>query len=277
MIPTFRLGQLGSRVVAAAAAPGAGLPPNGIGAGANLTFWYDGDGSAHYIGAASTSGSASSDGDNVNRADSENSIVRCIQGSVATREIPVAVGGNGFYISGVAQPNQFGFFTRPSAGVNPSVASTVGTLFTAANGVIIMAAKVDDAGPDTGNPYSNSFLVAEPAGYFGLSGYKSGGNFVYQAHNYTGGIDTNVLETVPLGTWTVITMKHSGGQLRIRRNGGAWTSVASGNTDVTSGAMSAFDEIEASCAQFATYNAAITDANILEVERWMGLKIGVTI
>lgn len=255
----------------------AGLAPNAIGAGANLTLWYDGNDLVQYQGLASTSPLASANNDTLVRADSANAIARVISQMNGLRKIPVAASNNGLFHSNVTGLVTPAPYTKPAAGANPTVNSTIGTLFTNANAVMIMAIKVDDATINTGAPYGNAIILGEINGYLGMYCYKTGTDIVFQAYNFTGGTNTEVTTTVPVGTWTVMTLKHSGGQLRIRRNGGAYTSVASGNTDVTTGLLSMFYKNELSLAQLATYNSAITDANILEVERWMGAKVGITI
>lgn len=258
------------------AGSGGGLPPDTY---AGLTFWYDGDNSAHYNGSADNSGSPSNSG-SFERFDSAASIARVVTVAPAnpmTRLIPVVGSSSGLRTASSGGGN---VYVKPSSGVGPSTAVTLGTLFTSSNAVITFAIKVRSAPAAAGNPYDNPLIIGDASIYMGLHVYASGGNAVFVGLNYDGNYD-QVTKTGPaLGSWVVVTMRHTGGQLRIRTDGGAWTSIASGNTADTTQPMTLFyyavSTLDADIAQFCTYNANRSDAEILEVERYFGAKVGLS-
>lgn len=258
-----------------AAGGGAGLPPSTY---AGLTFWYDGDGSAHYIGDTSTSGTPA-DAQDFNRADSANAIARIMWQSTGNpvRRIPVFGSANGLSVDN--QADTMAMAVRPSAGVAPSTYVAASSILAAANKAIIFAVRVDSvragAAPGAG-VYGNASLIHDPpGGYVGLHMRPVGGDVEFQAYNWDGSEDCAVVSEA-LGTWAVITMKHSGGQLRIRKNGGSWTSVASGNTTDLTNIIKFGDGWTGRMAQLCTYNANRADAELLEVERYFGAKVGLS-
>lgn len=261
----------------------AGLPPNGI--GTNPTFWYNGDVGTtgiHYQGLDSTTTQATSNGDPVNRVDSDNSVSRVWASNVgvipAQRKIPAIGSANGMRLHGTSN-GQLIAYTKPSAGANPSTRTTVANLFTSSNAIIVCAVKVDDAGMDTGTTYTNEILLGD-ADYMGLYFYKSGSDVVFKAYNFSsGGENPTCTATEALGQWAIITYIHRSNLVKIRKNGVEIASVSSVATASTAGNMvtgAAFSTTDFTLAQLCTYNAAVTDANILEVERWFGAKVGLS-
>lgn len=254
-----------------------GLPPSSY---AGLTFWYDGDNSAHFIGTTSTSGVP---GNLVNfqRFDSVSAINRVLTCAITdplTRCVPVSSTNAGFNTSVASGGN---FWVKPGGGLSPSVAVLFSNLFTASNAIMIFAIRIDSAPAAAVNPYDNPLIMGDASIYMGLHVYASGGNAVFLGLNYDGNYDQVTVTGPAIGSWVVVTMRHTGGQLRIRLNGGAWTSVASGNTANTAQPMTMFfyalNSLDASIAQFCTYNANRADSEVLEVERYFGSRIGIVI
>lgn len=253
------------------AAASAGLPPTSL---TGLTFWYDGDGSVAYQGPASTAPLATANNDPLQRSDSAGGINRVISGGSLSRKIPVFGSANGYQNVAASQD----FSAKPAAGANPSVPTTLDNLFNNNLALIVMAINVVNLNADSGSPFGNPCLLGEVSGYFGLFAYRSGGNIVFQGYNYDGTDDVRTV-TVPVSTWAVITVRHQSGNLQIRRDGGTWSTVASGNTSVLTGVVTQTPQTTSdfSVAQFCTADGSNTDAAILEVERNFGAKVGITI
>ncbi len=255
-----------------------GLSPTEI--GTTPTFWYDGDNSPHWKGDSTSSGASSSNNDAMLRSDSvAGATIRCFSGVTATRKIPVSASNNGFYHPELATSAAFSFYTRPTGTASPSVVSTLAAMFTAALKTMIFAVRIDDCVLDSGLSYGNARIMGDGFAYAGLHCFKSGSNLTFQAYNYSGAEQFAAATiTGGIGSWAVVAMKHSGGQLRIYVNGvQVGSPVASGNTDVTTGTMLTGGQSLISLAQFATYNADISDANILQVSRYFGARVGVVI
>jgi len=256
----------------------AGAPPNTY---AGLTFWYDGDNSAHFSGIDSSSGSPGAS-DDFQRFDSAAAISRVLvvgAGTARLKRLSPVVGSSAGFRTGSASGGSF--YAKPSAGAGPSVPATLGNLFSASNKAVVCAIKVRSAPSAAGADYNNPLIIGDASVYTGLHVYSSGGKAVFVGLNYDGNYDKVTKIGPELGGWAVVTMRHSAGQLRIRVNGGAWTSVASGNTASTADPMTMFyystSFLDAEIAQFCTYNASRSDAELLEVERYLGAKVGITI
>ncbi len=254
---------------------GTGLAPDAIGAGTNLTFWWDTDTtSLLWKGASTTSGNATADGDDPVRIDSAASISRSFgeSGTTATLELAEISTANAVKLA--LGTDYYNLFAKPAG--TASFGSTIPTsnIWTTSNAICIWAGIIDDCHSDGGGYYANDILIGDDSGYIAMAAYKSGTDAIVQVG---ANIAENTNITVPLGTAVVLTMKHSGGQLRIRQNGGSWSSVASGTTGYLGGNVSVNYKAAVRMAQMCTYKSAITDANILEVEKYFGAKIGVTI
>jgi hypothetical protein len=261
-----------------AAPAGAGLPPTGI--GTTPTFYYDGDTSPQWKTTSTSGGACTADGDTLTRADSiAGATIRCFSDVPAVYKAPAISTANGFFGNYAAQPNALKFYTRPTGTAVPSTVTTVGALFTNANAVVIAALQINGAITDNGagSAYANGQICADLGGYMGLMAYQAGSTFRVQAYNYDGTEDAIISSAYALGTVVIASMKHSGGALRLRINGVEVASVSSGNTQATTGGMGLLGNIHMSMCQLATWNAAITDANMLEVERYFGNKVGITI
>mgnify|MGYP002714928013 CR=1 FL=1 len=113
--------------------------------------------------------------------------------------------------------------------------------------------------------------------YGGLQFVRVGTEVLIRGYNYASAGVQTVTVTRPFGEWIVLTWDRRAGRNRLRINGVQVADVASGNTAVTSSFMTFGALSDLSIAQFCTARSANTPAAILEVERWMAAKIGVTI
>lgn len=170
---------------------------------------------------------------------------------------------------------------RMSYQLNTGVYVPANTLITATTKLIFACVKVATADPPGGIVYTDSAILADENQYFGLhitDTTGGAGDLTATAYNYSGGTQS-ISRTFSRDQFVVLTMSHQSGQLRIRINGGAWSTVASGTTDVIS-------EIARLCpilsgtalelAHLAMVNTAQTDVAISAVEHWLALDVGIT-
>lgn len=259
--------------------PTAGLPPNTY---AGLTFWFDADNSPIYVGATAPLSVTTSDGARPTRIDSAGSIARSLgstSSEIATFKNPIVGAARGLQVAASDQFITFG--NRPTGANQVSTINTIGTYWSASNKAFIVAIKVDDAPADSGVSYNNVQVFGDAYnGYCALTFYKSGSNVVFEAYNWGGSEQKVAATAVPLGTWVVVTMKHAGGQLRIKINGGSWNSIASGSTSSTSLNATWADTFAGSRAfsvgDFCMYSANRADSELLEVARYVGSKVGLS-
>jgi len=108
----------------------------------------------------------------------------------------------------------------------------VSTFITASAFDILVAFEADAGGTNNANAWENTGILTDGAGgYVGL--HLKNGNLM--AYNYDSNSDT-VLIAISTGTAYVARMRHDSGTLYLSINGGAESSVASGNTGSLAGA-----------------------------------------
>lgn len=149
---------------------------------------------------------------------------------------------------------------------------------------VIFAGQIRSAGAPGTNFYDEDGVFGDTNGTFGMYVSSPGAG----ALNLRGGIFDTATRQVTIA-WTVNTplvwtLKYFNGTLKMRVNGGAWSSIAAGRVasssfgavlgaGYTAGARwSAID-----LGQFVVYETAPFDADLLTVERYLGASIGVTI
>lgn len=156
-------------------------------------------------------------------------------------------------------------------------------ILTASTKTIFAAVRVAAAGVDQGSPWVNDSVFADSAGYFGLhltDDSDPTGKLTARAFNYVSTANT-VSALFPRNEWVVLTMSHQSGQLRLRVNGGAWVTTASGGT-ASMGGQGLVGHTPTSSARnfdlahFATANTPQTDAAISAIERWIANDVGIT-
>lgn len=77
------------------------------------------------------------------------------------------------------------------------------------------------------NPYNNASVFGENQGNFGLE-YSDAG---IELFHYSGSYKT-VAVALPTGSWALVDAKYDGTDIKIRVNGGAWTSLAAGSLTI---------------------------------------------
>lgn len=155
----------------------------------------------------------------------------------------------------------------------------ISALMTTTNKLIICAVSVSGAGPGSVEAWSNDAIFSDTGQYLGLHLTKSGSVVTAFAYNYAGG-EQRATRTFSENSWVILTMSHQGSQLRLRVNGGAWATTASGATDVLNGvpqlSVSTSSLLGLELAHLVTANTAQTDAAISAVEHWIANDLGIT-
>lgn len=152
---------------------------------------------------------------------------------------------------------------------------TLASLLSASAKTIIFALRV------TADATQRGVFQDHTGGYVVTHYVASGGNFSLTGLLYDGTNDT-VANTSAQSTWAVFTVRHSGGTLGIRRDGGAWTTAASGATTVLTGRARVGSGFTFQCltghlAQLATWNTALSDDNAYQVEKYIGASVGLSL
>lgn len=281
-------------LAAVTAAPPAGQPPNTY---AGLTFWMSGDDSVVYTRLSPPSGANSVTTANdaiLSRINSAGAISRSLSNQSTPDSMTLVryknpLGGlssKGIrFVRGDLDTEPYlaglGVYTKPSGLNNASTPTAIGSLWSASTKVAICAVKVNDADTEQTTAWLHTYLIGDAdIGYAGLMAYRDGADTVFMAYSFSGGAPVTAVVSHPLGSWVTVAMKHQGGQLRVRVNDGAWTSTACGNTDVMTNHAIVLgymrDVMDFEIAELATYNANRSDAEILEVQRWMGSRVGLS-
>lgn len=113
------------------------------------------------------------------------------------------------------------------------VTSTLLSTYIANNAFdMLIAFETDAAGTNNANSYDNTMMFADLGGYMGL-GLKSTNLLGF---NYDGSDDPLTI-AISTGTAYVARFRHNGGNIYLSINGGAESSVASGNTQVIANAV----------------------------------------
>lgn len=158
--------------------------------------------------------------------------------------------------------------------------TSMSALFSASNKTIIAAVKVAGSTPFNGLDVNGGDIIFGDNENFALFVTENSGVVSARASNQVTYPDQCVGQPIGRDTWVVLTASHQGGSLRIRVNGGAWTTTPSGAT----GNLGSNPQIalprgtppEITIAHIATFNTTQTDAAISAVERWMALDVGIT-
>lgn len=155
-------------------------------------------------------------------------------------------------------------------------------LFTSTAKTMIVALKVSAADANQANSYNNDAFLCDASGYFGLFFDSSGSNLNARVYNYDGNSDY-ATQASALNEWKIYTVKHDGTNIKLRVNGGTWASTASGTTSVMTGQVRiarGYDNtryLPCDLAHLATFNTAVSDADINKIEKWMGARLGIAV
>jgi len=106
------------------------------------------------------------------------------------------------------------------------------TFITANEFDILIAFETDTNGSNNANAWENTAILTDASGFFGMI-VKNGNAMAY---NYDSNSDT-VSIAISTGTAYVARMRHDGGTLYLSINGGAESSIASGNTGSLAGSI----------------------------------------
>jgi len=115
----------------------------------------------------------------------------------------------------------------------PTSASSLATFFGASAKTLFFVVNIVSATNNNGTMYTNDGVFSDSLGYFGVFARLGGTIGVY---NWDGAAQVNTY-SVTFGQKILVTVTHDGVTLRSSVNGGPWTSVASGPTQVTTGVM----------------------------------------
>lgn len=246
-----------------------GAAPNSY---AGLTCWLDGNAGAMFQDQLANSYPAGAPGEAVVRWDSTAPLNKALILSDGIRSI-IGPGGDDFY--GV-QDAGGKFWVRPSGNNPPATPAALSTFFSAGNKIAIVVVRIHDADSQAPQPWLNNLIFgdASAAGWCGIHCYKLNATTArILFYNATSSLEHVVTHDVPFGEVVCLTLRHTGGQLRGRVNGGAWQSIASGNTGSLASQAGAIQtlysgvDFSADLMQLATFNQNRSDAEVYEVEK----------
>jgi len=155
-------------------------------------------------------------------------------------------------------------------------------LVSAGGKTIVMAINITSTTGTGSNPYANAPILGDDANRFQIGCQTlDAGNVNVRPYNYDGTEDS-VLLSVPKASWGIISVRHNGTTLQIRRNRGSWASVASGATSGMTGFAYVGQQSVPGITQFmlagqAFFNTALSDADLAAVEDYYANAIGVTL
>lgn len=249
---------------------GIGIPPNTI---TGCTAWLDAtDASTLWQDTAGTS-PANTAGQSVKRWDNKASAGKSFQSSTGMTLQTAVVNGNNTCRSTSDGGQRLESTT--SGGVTDPLSSYI-TASAATMTVVLRSASITA----TGTAYNTSASpVQDAGGYFGLLAATTADRYI--AYNYDGTTDYgSVAET--LNAFAVVTIQHTGGNMRIRVNRGSWTTFTSGNTTSLAGRLyvgngngitpAVFD-----IQSFAIYNTVLSTGDLDGQEDYLASLAGITL
>ena len=238
------------------------IPPD---MGAGTTLWIDGTDTGSLWSEAAVGGSnVVTNGGTVFSAQNKVSPPSYFQaGSDAPELLTPAVSGSSV-IKFVASTDMRG---RTLAGIVP-----ISTFVTSTTKLVVAAVRINSLPASAGAVYTNPLLFGDENGYTGLHMYNLGGGVArIQAYNYTSS-EAVVEASVPFSEFVVLTMSHQSSQLRLRVNGGTWSTISTGATGLVTGAASLGSNVyhagisrEFDLAHLVAANTTQTDASIAAI------------
>lgn len=137
-----------------------------------------------------------------------------------------------------------------------------------------------------GTNYGNRCIFGDSAinrWMLGLVDDVSGVNLILRGYNYSSG-EQVVNQAVNKNAWFIFAFKHDGSTIKLRVNGGAWASTASGSTTdgfgggpTLCGNGSTGNCADIDVAHIAFFNTAVTDDNISLVERYFSAELAIAL
>lgn len=282
----------------AASAPNPGQPPTDF---AGLTLWYDGETSPHYTAWYPPGPATDTHGAVVQRIDTSEGLNRCLSTNtvisgesilrnLGLRDVQGAVRGFTRLSNSTSPkgPTALMVSTRPTANADLTWVPA-SSLFTASTKIMMVALRFDadlSPGSDPGPGYG-VHLVRIAHGYAFLEYVRLDGSANVRVRvgntNSSGTINSRRVD-VPVGQWAVITAVHASGQIKLRANAGAWSTGSSGNTfdwanrgadPVTVGFYVQPGTVH--LAQLCFFNQARSDAELLQIERFLAARVGLSL
>ena len=257
-------------------AAGGGSAPDQI---AGMQLWIDATNPALLY---QTSGGSlvSADGQTVDVAQDAGGLSRCMRQSTSgdrpTYKTNIVNGKSVLRFDG---STDFMVGNTTSAPGTAASSLACSDLVSASAGTYIVALNVASARSAQANAYQNDGIFADQIGdNLGLSVSLSGATITFYAYNHDGSRDQATVMGAQ-STWHVVSMRHGGGNLEIRINGGSWVTVASGNTTQLTqppftGKGLTFSEPQWDLAHEAWWNVALSDGDVTAVEDYFAAQLG---
>lgn len=175
--------------------------------------------------------------------------------------------------------NKFQISPWVSLGRYPNVEA-----FTVGAKTVIGAIYARAGSPYPGGNYGNKCVFGDSAinrWMLGLVDDITGTSLVLRGYNYSSG-EQVVNQPVAKNAWFIYAFKHDGSTIKLRVNGGAWASTASGATTDGFGGGPTFchngtnpTSSDIDTAHIAFFNTAVSDANIRLVEQYLSDELAI--
>lgn len=256
-----------------------GTAPTGV---AGLTFWLDGTHApSPILTAAAGSGgtTVSADGELVGYVVS--------RGTLSYAGVPTSASYKPAYKTEVVNGNSVlrfeGNTDNLSASVNngnnAGADASFANLLGSTNYTCIFALSLNGDYLTQATNYANRLLFGDASQYGGVY-VKSldATQCLLLGYAYSSG-DFALTLTVTKNEFCVVSLKHVGSSMHMRKNGGAWVSLTVSPVGSTAGRFGIGSPTGANMdlAHLALFNAALSDADITSVERYVGSAVGLTI
>lgn len=278
MIPGIVAGQASSYTPPP---PPGGKAPDEV---SGLTMWIDGT-TASTLYVSNGGANVSTDGDTVGVAQSRGGLSKAFQRAGQTEgglyKIAIVNGKSVIRFDGVDDR----YFSQNASGGSIASPAPVGDFLAASAKTFVAALSIVGADANQANVYQNDAVFEDSGGYTGLMvSNVDASNVRLHAYNYDGNSDAATVD-IAKSTWCVVAYKHDGTDVKVKVNGGSWSSVASGATNGWSPTTSALvfggnyqtRRLEFDLAHAAFYNTAVSDADVDDLIKWMAAEIGVSL
>lgn len=163
-------------------------------------------------------------------------------------------------------------------------ARPISTFITNSAYTIFLSLMLDGDGTNLANIYDNAATYVDAGGFFGLHYKTTLGVHSLIAYNWDGNADVVPL-TVTQGVPIVAMVRHEGGNLYFSLDGGAESSVASGNTSNVAGQLALGRSLQGGAGHFngrigevLFYNAALSGTDLTDtyqymLDKWSGVAV----
>ncbi len=156
--------------------------------------------------------------------------------------------------------------------------------FTVGAKTVIGAVYARAGSPYPGGNYGNKCIFGDSAinrWMLGLVDDITGTSLVLRGYNYSSG-EQKVDQPIAKNAWFIFAFKHDGTNIKLRVNGGAWASTASGATTDGFGGGPTFchngsngTSGDIDVAHIAFFNTAVSDGNIRLVEQYFSDSLAI--